>query len=170
MAGAALRGRPLSFVPPWQRGRRLLCPARKPALSTGSVAGFRPGTRCEPRPLRLHLILRTGGIFHQRSPAHPADARNDLEGHHRWHPLCGQRVSASQIVQHAGGQCLRVRGASALAVSVPGRMVDPVSCAELRRGSQGADLAGLADLNRLFTPSVSSPHAHARWNRAADQR
>lgn len=171
MAGAAFRGRPLSFVPPWQRGRRLLCPGGKPVMSAGFVArlSIRDAARTPtfaPSPYPANRLV----LFHQPSPAHPADAGNDLEGHHRRYPLCGQKVSASQIMQHAGGQYLRVRGASALAVSVPGRMVGPVSCAGPGRGSQGADLAGPADLKRLFTLPASSTHAHAQRNRTADQR
>ncbi|SDG92339.1 hypothetical protein SAMN04487974_112100, partial [Pelagibacterium luteolum] len=93
------------------------------------------------------------------SPVHSAHVGEEREIHYRWHPYFERKVTVRQVQQRATGQFLRVDGPSGTIISIPGWMVDPLICAEMRIGAPQVDLAALSDLKRLVTPTSVPTHS-----------
>jgi len=87
-------------------------------------------------------------------PVHSAHVGEEREVYYRWHPYFGLKVRVRRVEQRAIGQFLKVEGPSGIVVSIPGWMVDPLACADMRSGQPQVDLVALSDLRRLVTQAT----------------
>lgn len=95
------------------------------------------------------------------SPVHSAHVGEEREVHYLWHPYIGQKVWVRRVEERATGRFLKVEGPSGIVVSMPGWMVDPVACAEMRFGTPQVDVTALSDLKRLVTMVAASPNSQS---------